>query len=107
MSQSPPNPPGEDEPLYGGFSRFEVELEVSDCFRLLLPDRQSLLERCMLTSNTAVCSVARESVLLESPRIPEASLRPGIHPIPQIPAVLEQTAISTLPYVSRPDAQAS
>ncbi|KAI0173967.1 Mediator of RNA polymerase II transcription subunit 31 [Pestalotiopsis sp. IQ-011] len=27
MSQSPPNPPADDEVLYGGFSRFEVELE--------------------------------------------------------------------------------
>ncbi|KAK7914427.1 mediator of RNA polymerase II transcription subunit 31 [Apiospora marii] len=27
MSQSPPNPPAEDEPKYGGYSRFEIELE--------------------------------------------------------------------------------
>ncbi|KAI1881726.1 hypothetical protein JX265_000552 [Neoarthrinium moseri] len=27
MSQSPPNPPAEAEPLYGGFTRFEIELE--------------------------------------------------------------------------------
>lgn len=27
MSQSPPNPSADDEPKYGGFSRFEIELE--------------------------------------------------------------------------------
>lgn len=37
MAQSPPNPP-DSEPLYGGFSRFEVELEVSvSCLRDPVP----------------------------------------------------------------------
>ncbi|TDZ30301.1 Mediator of RNA polymerase II transcription subunit 31 [Colletotrichum spinosum] len=30
----PPAPPSDDEPVYGGFTRFEIELEASLCSRL-------------------------------------------------------------------------
>lgn len=50
MDMSPPAPPGEQEqgdkePIYGGFSRFELELEVR-----LLPRRSPVLPRFLSTN---------------------------------------------------------
>lgn len=62
-----------EEPLNGGYTRFELELEVSCAASTNL---LCLLQRDALITSVAVCSITRKPLLPQPPRLPETPARP-------------------------------
>lgn len=89
---------GANEPKYGGYSRFELELEVRQSTHMRSPFGQA-------TNLSAVCPVAREPAVSQLPRFPQVSHEPRLRRLPRLPAVLDAPALPQVPDVSHGDAQ--
>lgn len=96
---SPSEPPDWNEPQYGGYSRFEMELEVRPC-----PVSSPVVGQQLTGTQRAVCPVAREPVLSQPPRVAEAPDAAGVRRVPRVPAVLEPPAVPQVSDVSGADA---
>jgi hypothetical protein len=83
---SPTAPDRADVPLTGGYTRFELELEV----RI----RHGPYSVCFSAINTAlVCAVPRESRLSQLPGHPEVLRQARVRGLPRLPAVLQRAQV--------------
>lgn len=83
-------PPPIEESRYGGFTRFELELEVR---------KSPLLVHNNLTNRT-VCSMPSKPVVHEPPRHGKDARDPRVCRVPGLPAVLQRAKVCKVSDVS-------
>lgn len=90
--------------LYGGYTRFELELEVRFHFDFL---PKYVHNYVLLTHTYIVCPVPFKPFLPELSCLAKASTRSQFHHLPQIPAILYYTRVHQVPVIPRSNAQSS
>lgn len=91
-----------DVPRTGGYTRFELELEVRPLF---LRRRHEPLARFDASINTPlVCAVSRESRLSQFSGYSEDVREARVRSLSRLPAVLQGSQIRKVPTVSSPSA---
>lgn len=106
MSSTPAVPPAADqdqEPKYGGYSRFEIELEVSHHDSHHSISHSPPIESSANPDIPVVCPVTRQSLLSQPPRVAEAPHPARLHRLPGLPPVLVQAAVPQIPDIPRAD----
>lgn len=88
------------EALYGGYTRFELELEVTFHFDFL---PKYIYNYLLLTH--IVCPIPFEPLLHEPSCLAKASTRSQFHRLPQIPAILHYARVHQVPVIPRSNAQ--
>lgn len=99
-THSEPSVLPKDEPKFGGYTRFEIELEVTHTFHMLtahLPRR--------LTNFVQVRPMPRPPAIPQSSRCTKILRWPCLCRIPQILTILVTSAIHKVPTVSRTDTE--